>query len=167
MFSVLFGTGLRVNELRCLEWEDVFLSEKTISIRGVKRYSFEGQDLIFNTKGKKSRKVPISETIRPCLVNYEKARGIIFPFLHHSRLNEVLQRCMARIGRPEVTEVHSTRRTFAINCRLAGIPLEVVSDWLGHEDMELTRAIYAKYQPVQGIEEIQKIDKLFDNYDLT
>lgn len=40
-----------------------------------------------------------------------------------------------------------TRKTFAMNCRRCGVPLDVVQDWLGHTEIETTRKHYVDVLP--------------------
>jgi integrase len=51
----------------------------------------------------------------------------------------------ARIAKPDLPHLHPHlwRRTRAMHLYLAGIPLPLVSEWLGHSSMETTR-IYAR-----------------------
>jgi len=161
IFSVYFGTGLRYSELKSLEWQDVDLEKNLIHIKGVKDYELEGQNYHHETKGKKDRSIPMFENVYEVLKNAPRFCSVVFPRITLSRIDRKFKYFTDLIGRPDVTELHSTRRTFAINARLAGIPLDIVQEILGHEDIELTRKIYGKYQNESGLAWMEKLNKFY------
>ena len=62
----------------------------------------------------------------------------------------------AGIERP-VTKFHDLRRTFGSLCLEAGVPLEVVSEWLGHRDVKTTRQVYARISGRFSAEQMAKV----------
>lgn len=61
----------------------------------------------------------------------------------HSRIGEDLKALMALAGIAKHITFHCARHSFAINSLVKGVPLEVVSKWLGHTSIATTQ-IYAK-----------------------
>ena len=66
----------------------------------------------------------------------------------------------AGIDRP-VTKFHDLRRTFGSLCLEAGVPLVVVSEWLGHRDVETTRRVYARISGRFSAERMAKVGELW------
>ena len=79
--------------------------------------------------------------------NYErKITGKILPRLSNQKANEYLKEIATLIGLDESKNLthHVARHTCATTILLArGVPLEVVSKWLGHTNIKQT-LIYAK-----------------------
>ena len=55
--------------------------------------------------------------------------------------------------------MHCARHSFATNGIEIGIPLEVISQLLGHTDVKITR-IYAKYSDSLKVRELNKWDQI-------
>ena len=60
-----------------------------------------------------------------------------------SEVNRWLKDIMKEVGINKYITFHCSRHTFAINSLILGIPIETVSDLLGHNDLRTTQ-IYAK-----------------------
>lgn len=103
------------------------------------------------TKGSKERRVPLNDKMIELFNSQPRREGLVFPGLYSRNISVLFRSFCNDIGRSDVTELHSTRRTFAIICRQNEIPIHTLQEWLGHEDSKMTVQIYAKYQPeVEG-----------------
>jgi integrase len=148
--SFAIGTGLRLGELRALEWSDLDLSRLTVRVS-------KSLDNNSNAKGPtktgRARTVDIPEELRGQLVEH-KARqpaGVRLVFGRDARpyrpqtYRDWLKRLCLRAG-VEVLAVHSTRHTFA-SLALADpeCALPDVSHALGHAKMSTTLNIYGHF----------------------
>lgn len=111
------------------------------------------QDCVFlghKVNGKKRATVPINETLRPILrqacdmtrtgylVEYEGAAV--------ASVRTAFNNNAERAGLPQVTP-HVLRHSAAVWMAGDGVPLEKISEFLGHSDIRVTQKIYARYQP--------------------
>ncbi len=87
-------------------------------------------------KGNKERITPIMDKNASQFLTYKKPDK-----LTEGMVKEYLYRWSKKYGK-HVT-AHRLRHTFATNCIEKGIPVEIVSEWLGHNDLRTTM-IYVK-----------------------
>lgn len=146
--NLLWSTALRVSELQKLTRQMVQHGRATkVRIVG---------------KRNKPRTVQIRPYAQEAIAAYLRERGDLSPhlFICHSRsragarfsvrgLQRVIsQACRAlELDETQYVSVHDFRHFRAIQLLKAGVPLEVVQEYLGHEDISTTRNIYA---PVLG-----------------
>jgi len=132
--KLLLNTGLRVQELCTLRWQDISLSDR------------KGTLVVNHGKGEKRREVPLNRDAREALMslgygqfmNPEQlifkgqrgpltARGVQFLLKHYSS-----------ILKDRITP-HNLRHSFCKNLINAGVGLEKVAVMAGHESLETTR----------------------------
>lgn len=146
---LLYDSGCRVQEILSLKLKDFFIQNRTAELRII-------------GKGNKFRITPISEELIPKFEQYcrhyhknstyddylfyTKRRGI------RSQMScDTAQAFIKRYGImaqkiiPAIPHVHPHlfRHTRAMHLYMAGMPLELVSQWLGHSQLE-TSLIYAR-----------------------
>ncbi len=131
---VLLYTGLRRNELRYLEVEDIDLDNRKIHVRAKKDF----------TPKTAERKIPIFDDILPILKKQIKThkKGLLFPnavgkVYDERRWWKVLQRVAERAGIANL-DVHTFRHTFASWLIMNGTDLKTVGELLGHSDYQTT-----------------------------
>lgn len=143
MMEVLYATGMRRNELRCLRVDDIDYQEKTVLIR-------EG-------KGSKDRVVPINETalsyirnyvedVRPKLMKQYKSKqdtkrlvvGSEKAEIHENTITSTLKIYFKQAKLKKKVTVHSFRHTCATHLLQKGMPLRHVQELLGHEKLDTT-----------------------------
>lgn len=125
-------------------------------------------------KGNKGRTLHIRGYAREAVVAYLSERGDGNPalFVSHSRnstsarlsitsVHKVVKRAVAALGLHESLSAHDFRHYRATQLLRAGMPLEVVQEFLGHADVTTTRNIYA---PVLGV---QVVTEWLDNLDVS
>jgi integrase len=138
---VLVGvnTGLRITALLGLEWRDVDFDAGMIAVRA---------EL---DKAGRGYRVPMSATARVVLMRRRAARvetvstALVFPGPRKGK-KVPSNRTFAAIGRAVrrsgVTDHgrfnHLTRHTFATHAVMRGVPLKVVSSWLGHSSIAMS-----------------------------
>lgn len=147
LLSLFYGCGLRRAEAEKLKVKDVHFRSSLLYVR-------EG-------KGAKRRVVPMSEKVRQDLQNYLYQERYALPaetaFLCNTRgrrmrgascmriLKQLLER--AAIKR-EPIQLHSLRHSIATHLLAAGLPVEQVREFLGHQHLESTQ-IYTKVSKEQ------------------
>lgn len=135
LVSVLVHTGLRVEEAAQLVAGDVEIRERS------------GWLTVRSGKGRKQRRVPLNVEARSALgvllglapdggasgvfwgqrgpLSVRGIQSLIEKLAHHARL-------------PDLT-CHVLRHTFGHNLAVAGVPIQVIADLMGHESLETTR----------------------------
>lgn len=131
-------TGMRAGELARLEWKDVDIAKKILSVAESKSY--------------KPRYIEISDRLLKVLNSLPKEDKRIFPFGSDYIIHKVAKICEdAKL--PDVT-CHVFRHTFASRLVSAGVNLRTVQALLGHSSINTTM-IYAHLAPdyLKGIGE--------------
>lgn len=172
-FTIIFDAGLRKGEVMALKWSDIKFNKKMITINKERLYKKETPDTIVLDTTKTSagtRTVPMTDRLLASLkdlfehqhpVNDNKivkldnddevANEFLF-ILEHGRtagnpvrdrtINEAFERIRKNANLPKI-KVHDGRHTNGTLLRQSGVPLEDISDLLGHKDIATTR-IYAE-----------------------
>ncbi len=125
-------------------------------------------------KGNKGRTLHIRGYAREAVVTYLAERRDSNPalFVSHSRnsasarlsitsVHKVVKRAVKALNLHEGLSAHDFRHYRATQLLRAGMPLEVVQEFLGHADVTTTRNIYA---PVLGV---QVVTEWLDNLDVS
>jgi len=125
-------------------------------------------------KGNKGRTLHIRAYAQEAIVAYLAERGDLNPalFVSHSRnsssarlsittVHKVVKRAVNALNLHQSLSAHDFRHYRATQLLRAGMPLEVVQEFLGHADITTTRNIYA---PVLGV---QVVTEWLDNLDVT
>ena len=132
----LIDLGCRVNELLGLE----------------KRFvDYENNQINFNErKNDKAVAVPMTDRVQEVLEPYYKSCNDTDKLFNvdYSWLNAIWQRARKDLGYADKKfyTIHLCRHTCASRLVQRGVPILLVKDWLGHEDIENTM-IYAHLQP--------------------
>ena len=141
-------------------------------------------------KGRKYRATPISKEVVKlfhsyCEIYHQRDNGFYERSLFYTVRNGIstqmssdnVQRFLktyessARIAKPNLMHLHPHlfRHTRAMHLYLAGVPLPLVSEWLGHSNMETTQ-IYAQASiemKRKAAEKLAESDKSVFNGDIT
>jgi len=149
-FLALF-TGMRAGEILKLQWRDVNFKSGLISIR--------------DAKNAESRTANITPVVEKMLLQREprEIHHFIFTDRDDNQVSEVsntFERTVAELGFNEGVEdrrdkvvFHSLRHTFGSWLAQDGVPLQVISDLMGHRDLKMTRR-YAKLSPGQKLDAV-------------
>ena len=136
IITCLIDLGCRVNELLNLE----------------KRFvDYDNNQINFNDrKNDQAVAVPMTNRVRETMQSYyndSKDFDTIFSY-DYSELNAIWQKARKDLGYADKKfyTLHLCRHTCASRLVQRGVPILLVKDWLGHEDIENTM-IYAHLQP--------------------
>ncbi len=162
--SVLFWTGIRISELLALSPADVDLEAKTLWVhKGFQ--TVEGKELILETKTPRSRRVlPLPDQLCEELKAYMAALyepepdDRLFPFTK-SYFHHQMQRGCDLCGLEKI-RLHDLRHSHAALLIRLETPILLVSERLGHENVETTLRTYGHLYPTAGGETIKKLDDL-------
>jgi integrase len=177
---VLLGTaGLRLGEALGLEWVDVNLEARRISVRqAVQRRRGVGLVLLAPKTPRSRRSVQLTELAVEALQKHRRQQAKLrstkssqapsprFVFtsrvggpMDGSRARTALLEALLRAGLPRV-RVHDLRHTTASVLLEIGVHPKVVQDLLGHSTIAVTMDTYSHVAPGLHLEAIQKLDVL-------
>ncbi len=162
--STLFWTGMRIGELLALSPADVDLEANTVTI-SKSFQSFEGREIITEPKTPKSnRVVPIPAKLRDLLKQYIDAlyepqpEDRLFPYTKSFFQRWMVKGCEA--SSIERIRLHDLRHSHASLLINLGYPILLVSERLGHEDVETTLQTYGHLYNTTTDEAVKKLDDL-------
>jgi integrase len=133
------GTAGRAGALFDLRWTSVDWQRRQIDLRGDAPET-----------NKRRAVVPINDTLLAALT--EAQAGAQTPYVLEwggTRLKSVkgaFKRAAARCGWDDVTP-HTLRHTAAVWMAEAGVPMAVISQYLGHSSTAVTEKVYARFSP--------------------
>lgn len=156
------ATGLRCGELSGLQWGDIDLTARQMH---VKRQVYRLR--VTTPKGNRMRTVPLSDAAVKAL-EIQKPRTFLramgtdedwvfwerddespgrtpHGWLTDDRVKRGFGRVITKAGVPRIRQ-HDLRHTFASHCIMRGVPVEVLREWLGHVDIQMTMR-YAHLAP--------------------
>ncbi len=147
VFAIALYSGLRLGEIRALQWDCVDLERGTILVK--RKFCNARRLVVEGTKGGKARQEPINKPLRDVLVellarrdsDYVVPRGA-FSWSHAHR---IMDRLCEGAGVQRI-RFHDLRHTFASHLVMAGTPIYDVKVLLGHADLKTTQR-YAHLSP--------------------
>lgn len=143
-------TGLRLGELRGLQWGDVDLKNKRLRV--ARAFTQTGWGV---PKSGKGRTVDLAHDIVAILEAHRPGRAartaLVFPGPSGAPLDEkaVYKACVAAseaAGLGRVVGPHKLRHTYASHHAMRGTPMPVLQAWLGHSSIAVTMK-YAHLAP--------------------
>lgn len=140
IFFTFLNTGLRLGELVNLQWQDIDLKRKIISVREKEFWKPKSGE----------REIPLNRPMMNLLTQISHpgiwGDNFVFPNKDGTRLKRKLRKDVVRIanraGIENLTKVHTFRHTFASHLVMSGIDLPTLQKLLGHADIQTTM-IYA------------------------
>lgn len=133
------NTGLRYTDIQRLKPNSIF----------------EDKLLITQEKTSEQLLIPLTERAKN-LIDFKK-KELNFTLYSNVNLNKYLKEVALLLGFDRKLTFHSARHTFATVGIELGIPIEVISKLLGHNDLKTTQ-IYAKIVDSKKVEEMNKFN---------
>ena len=162
--SVLFWTGLRIGELLALSPSDIDLEARTLKVNKSFQ-TIDGKEVITEPKTPKSRRVlELPEKLCLEIKAYMDALyepdpdDRLFPFTKSYFHQQMAKGCEA--SGVEKIRLHDLRHSHAALLIHLGTPVILVSERLGHEDIQTTLRTYGHLYPSASSEAVQKLDNL-------
>jgi len=163
MFAIGLATGLRGADIVNLQWSEIDLGRRCISI--VQRKT--GVPLV----------VPISSTLHNYLNTLPRTSNYVLPvhqrdksYSHHCGVFlskvcgfEISRKIEGRARRVPMLGIHSCRHTFSYFAEQAGVPLTIVQSIVGHNDIKMT-AHYSSHGTLnQKLDAVERLGLSLDN----
>lgn len=164
MVSLLSYTGMRLEEVLGLRWEDLDFENGWIYIQRAVVHPTRNRPEIKDTKTKTStRRIPLPNALKTHLKPRHN-KG----FLLYSESNKKMEtplsytetrstyRKIQKLFELEGYTAHDFRDTCATEWREAGIPTDVIAHLLGHAKSDITENRYVKYRDelYQGVRDV-------------
>lgn len=150
MVIVSLNTGMRQGELFDLEWSDVDLSFKRISIRGENAKSGQTRHIPLNARALKA----LSDWRDQCPDDVD----LVFPGRNGERFDTVKTAWKNVMKDAKVSRFrwHDMRHTFASRLVMKGVDLNTVRELMGHADYQMTLR-YAHLAPEHKADAVAKL----------
>lgn len=152
---VALRVGLRAGELLGLQWRDVDVKAKRLTVA---RSIDEGE--VLTTKSGEERVVPLSGQAVKALKEQRKRHpdsNNVFPLVETRHQVAVVVRRVARAAGLKVRGPHSLRHSMGAAAAASGVPARVLQAWLGHSDPKTTQG-YFELPPGAGDSLINRLD---------
>jgi integrase len=149
LFIFCCYTGLAYNEMSNLENNHIQLG-------------FDGINWIQMKREKTQRQVsiPILPKAQEIIDKYVTEANRIFPPISNQKFNSYLKEIADIVGIEKRLTHHIARKTFASTVLLYNdVPMEIVSELLGHSSMIITQESYGKVVQKKVSEEMKKLNK--------
>ncbi|OLS39190.1 site-specific integrase [Bacillus sp. MRMR6] len=185
-FKALIDTGMRKGEAAALQWTDIDLKERTISI--TKSFDFQkaskDKNLMFgDTKTYHSvRTIKISQSLANDFhfqIKYQNQNKLTLNEIYHHDLNLVFcrndgnylpkstlfnafSRILKRAGLSSLP-IHSLRHTHAVLALEAGVDMKTLQERLGHGSYQVTADVYSHVSKKMEITAIDKYEEYTKN----
>lgn len=144
MINTIYYCGLRAKEAVNLRWANVDLKEGYIRIVNSE---------LSNTKSGKDRTIPVRKDLLPILKNWytdqkKPKEGYVFPSatgfnewqkMDAGALSKSFKKFVRKAKLPETITLHGLRHSCATELLRKGVPINLVSKYLGHSSVEVTQ----------------------------
>jgi integrase len=154
LFIFCCYTGLAFNEMASLETKHI--------IKG-----FDGMNWIQMRREKTQRQIsiPILPKAQNIIDKYTSDKNLLFPTISNQKFNSYLKEIAEIIGIEKRLTHHTARKTFASTVLLYNdVPMEIVSELLGHSNMLITQESYGKVVQKKVSEEMKKLKLKINNH---
>ena len=159
--ALLALNGLRLSEIRGLEWKNVDTDKEVIFVHGANVRGPDGNvDKKTNKNADSSRYVPILiPQLLTALKNAKQKTGKVADIGAGTLLDDVKRSC----ERANVTicTTHDLRRSFASLCFYLGIPSKQIQEWGGWKDDNVLNKVYIKLSASMKTESKDKVTNFF------
>lgn len=157
IYTILFYTGMRRGELLALTWNDIDFKRKEINIDKTldpkrekkKKEFYKNKKKVDNTPktNKSNRKIIVTENVIECLKQL-KEKNFTKPteFVTLTTLKRHCDNNCKKIDIPKF-RIHDFRHSFASMCIDKNVPISIISNYLGHENITTTLDTYGHLYP--------------------
>lgn len=149
LFIFCCYTGLAYNEMYSLDKKHI--------IKG-----FDDMNWIQMKREKTQRpiSIPILPKAKAIIDKYTSDKNLLFPSISNQKFNSYLKEIVEIMGIEKRLTHHIARKTFASTVLLYNdVPMEIVSELLGHSNMLITQESYGKVIQKKVSQEMKKLEK--------
>jgi integrase len=167
VYVLAIATGLRQGELLGLQWSDVDLDQRVLTVRAALQ-RINGQPTLVETKTARSRRTVPLPGLAVTALREQRLRGRPLGYvftdsrgmpLHGTGVTRSLHAVQARLGLPAI-RFHALRHTAASLLLAQGVHPRVVMEMLGHSTIALTMNTYSHVIPALQREAADTMDTL-------
>ena len=168
MATLLCNTGMRLEEILGLKWEDIDFIDNWIYIQRAVVHPTRNMPEVKCPKSVSSkRRVPLTNTIKIQLGQKYSSGFVLHSDDKDTRKCPLsyteARRCVKKIKDLfglQGYSAHDFRDTCATEWREAGVPTDIIARLLGHTKSDITENRYVKYRDeiFQGVRDIMEID---------
>lgn len=151
LFIFCCYTGLAYNDMANLKKEHI--------VKG-----FDGNEWIQMNREKTNKmiSVPLLPKGKAILDKYHEVGEYALPKFSNQKINSYLKEIGGIIGIKKSISHHTARKTFASTVLLYNdVPMEIVSELLGHSSMQITQEYYGKVVQKRVSEEMKRISRKY------
>ena len=150
-------TGLRRGELQGLQWQDIDLDNRLLTVR----HSWcSVKHALLSPKGNRFRTIPLTDDVIRLLSkrnpNHEFVFAVDGAVFEPKAMGARLAAASERAGLPKVT-LHVLRHSFASQLAMKGVSITIIQSLLGHADIKVTMR-YAHLSQASLSEAVKKIE---------
>nr|WP_315231061.1 site-specific integrase [uncultured Flavobacterium sp.] len=154
LFIFCCYTGLAYYEMANLEKQNIQIGFDDINWIQMKR-----------EKTQRQISIPILPKAQEIIDKYSSESNRIFPSISNQKFNSYLKEISAITGTEKRLTHHIARKTFASTVLLYNnVPMEIVSELLGHSNMLITQESYGKVVKKKVSEEMKKLKLKIDKH---
>ena len=152
LFTFCCYTGLAYREMSNLKKEHIIMG-------------FDGNDWISMKREKTGKmiSIPLLPKANKILNKYETSDDFVLPKISNQKINSYLKEIAEIVGIKKSITHHMARKTFASTILLFNdVPIEIVSELLGHSSIKITQDYYGKIVQKRVSEEITRLSVKFN-----
>ncbi|KII14716.1 integrase [Phaeobacter sp. S60] len=147
---LLLGTAARVGAILDLTWDRIDLDRGVINLRKDDSATRKGRAVVpMNASARAALQTASDAALSDYVIEY--AGGPV------KSIRKGVSNAIERAGIGHVT-IHELRHTAAVHLLGAGIPIEKVSQYLGHSNVQITFKTYARFLPDQMQDAAEVLD---------
>jgi integrase len=134
----------------------------TLSAKNIERgFDRELWLVVDRKKTNKSYRVPLLPKAVEIMRDYLGGEGLIFPKVTNQKFNSYLKEIADIVGIEKNLTHHIARKTFASTVLLYNdVPIEIVSELLGHSSIKVTQESYARLSNKKVSETMIRLSKI-------
>ena len=161
--ALLAFTGMRLEEILGLKWEDIHLEGKYILVKRAVTYPDKNKPHVDHTKTEHSdRTVVISNGLVEILRRSQKESGYVLGGenpLPYSTKERIFRRAKAKLGIVGYDN-HDFRTTFATQLCESGLTSKETAGLLGHADTRMVENVYARARHSGNMKHLSTIEEI-------
>lgn len=148
-FTILFYTGMRRGELLALKSSDIDIENNTITICKSYNPKYEKNGCAESTPktNKSNRTIQMLKPVKNILNRYSNKEDRIFKDITLTTLKRKCDKNCVLAGITKPIRIHDFRHSFASMCIDKEVPIAVLSEYLGHENISITLDTYSHLYP--------------------
>lgn len=144
--------GLRLGEIRALQWSDVDLAGGVLRVE--RSWDEKAREPV-ETKNRGRRRVPLIPALRDLLIEHKldtrRAEGLVFGVTAHRPFTPSAVRRRAdgawTVAGLERITLHEVRHTYGSLLIAAGVNAKAISSYMGHSSIDVTFDVYGHLMP--------------------